>query len=256
MRFFSDLVVLTGRLVTHNLRRPVFAIISIVQPIVWLVLFGHLFSAITELRGFPTGSYMEYLAPGLAVMSALFGSAFSGMALLMDSDRGILDRLLVTPVSRGALIGAYVAQSGIVVMAQATVILAMGLAMGASLGGGIAGLAVVLLAAFLIGSAFGALSNALALVVPRHDAIIGIMNFAILPLVFLSSMIMAKAAMPGWIRGVTAVNPVDWAVTMARNAFFGEGWTQAGLYAALLTAFALACTGLAATAFARYMAKG
>jgi len=256
MRVFSDLVVLTGRLITHTRRRPVFAIISIVQPLVWLLLFGHLFSAVTELRGFPGGSYLEYLAPGLAVMAALFGSAFSGMALLMDSDRGLLDRLLVTPVSRWALIGAYVAQSGLIVMVQATVILITGLAMGASLAGGIGGFFAVMLAAFLIGSAFGALSNALALVVPRHDAIVGIMNFAILPLVFLSSMIMAKAAMPGWIRLVTALNPVDWAVTMARNAFFGEGWAQVALNAGLLAVFALACTGLAATAFSRFMAKG
>jgi len=188
-------------------------------------------------------------------MSALFGSAYSGMSLLMDSERGILDRLLVTPVSRGALIGAYVAQSGLIVMVQATVILITGLASGAAMSGGVPGFLAVLAAAFLIGSAFGALSNALALTVPRHDAIIAIMNFAILPLVFLSSMIIAKEAMPGWIQGVTALNPVDWAVSMARNAYFGRDWDAVAADAGLLALLALACVWIAVRAFHRFMAK-
>jgi len=255
MTFLRELAVLTGRLLTHNRRRPAFVIISIVQPLIWLLLFGHLFSGITQLPGFAGDSYMEYLAPGVAVMSALFGSAYSGMALLMDSERGILDRLLATPVSRGALIGAYVAQSGLIVMAQATVIVLTGLLMGASLAGGLPGFLAMLLAAFLIGSAFGALSNALALMVHRHDAIIAIMNFTILPLVFLSSMIIAKEAMPGWIRAVARINPVDWGVSMARNAFFGHNWGGVALNAAMLSLLAFLCVALAVKAFHRFMAK-
>jgi len=255
MSFLRDLAALTGRLLLHSRRQPAFVIISIVQPLIWLLLFGHLFSGITSLPGFPTDSYMEYLAPGVAVMSALFGSAYSGMSLLMDSERGILDRLLVTPVSRGALIGAYVAQSGLIVMVQATVILITGLASGAAMSGGVPGFLAVLAAAFLIGSAFGALSNALALTVPRHDAIIAIMNFAILPLVFLSSMIIAKEAMPGWIQGATALNPVDWAVSMARNAYFGRDWDAVAADAGLLALLALACVWIAVRAFHRFMAK-
>lgn len=255
MSLLRDLAILTGRLLTYSMRMPAFVIISIVQPIIWLVLFGPLFSGVTRLAGFETENYVEFLVPGLAVMSALFGSAYSGMSLLMDSERGILDRLLVTPAARGALIGAYVAQSGLIVMAQATVIVLAGLAMGSALSGGATGLLVVLAAAFMIGSAFGALSNALALVLPRHDAIIAVMNFSILPLVFLSSMIMAQEAMPGWMAGVAAYNPVNWAVVMARNGFFGENWDAIAQSAGLLALFCLACVGLAARAFKRFMAK-
>lgn len=255
MTALRDLAVLTGRLLLYNRRMPAFVIISIVQPIIWLLLFGQLFRGVTALPGFPTGNYVEYLAPGLAVMSALFGSAYSGMSLLMDSERGILDRLLVTPVARGALIGAYMAQSGIIVMLQACVILLTGLAMGASMTGGIAGFVTVLLAAALTGLAVGALSNALALILHRHDAVIAVMNFIILPLVFLSSMIMAREAMPDWIGAITVFNPVDWAVVMARNAFFGEAWTETAYKAGLLTLFALLCGSIAVRAFNRFMDK-
>lgn len=255
MKTVRDLCVLTMRLLVHNFRMPVFVIMSIVQPIIWLALFGPLFGKVTSLGGFETESYINFLVPGLAMMAALFGSAYAGMALLMDSDRGILDRFLVTPVSRMALIGAYVAQSGVIVALQATTIILVGLLIGADMDGGFSGYCVVLFAAFLLGSAFGALSNALALMVPRHDAIIAVMNFVILPLVFLSSMMMATDAMPGWIGMVATVNPVDWAVRMARGAYFGESWGAIVQYGALLTGFSALCVMMAVRAFQRSMAK-
>lgn len=254
MSMARDLVTLTSRLLTFSRRMPAFVIISIVQPIIWLVLFGQLFSGITALGGFTGDSYSDFLVPGLAVMSALFGAAYSGMSLLMDHDRGVLDRLLVTPAARGALIGAYVAQSGLIVMLQASAILVVGLLLGAFPGGGVQGILVVLLMAALLGAAFGALSNALALVVMRHDAIIAIMNFVILPLVFLSSMIIATEAMPPWIRTVAIFNPVNWAVVAARGAWFGT-WDAVLIPAGLLLFFCALCTGVAVRAFARFMAR-
>ncbi|GGO09036.1 transport permease protein [Iodidimonas muriae] len=253
MTALRDLVVLTRRLLIHSIRMPAFVIISIVQPVIWLVLFGPLFGRITALGGFGTEGYADFLVPGLAVMAALFGSAYSGMALLMDHDRGILDRFLVTPAARGALIGAYVAQSGVVVMLQATVIVLVGLCMGAQMS--VAGYGVILVAAALLGAGFGALSNALALRIPRHDAIIAVMNFVIMPLVFLSSMIIATKAMPDWIAAVARYNPVDWAVQMARGAALGGDWSLVAQYGAQLALFSAVCILLAVRAFHRFMDK-
>lgn len=255
MTFLRDLATLTGRLMLRNFRMPAFLIISIVQPIIWLLLFGQLFAGVTKLAGFGTDNYMEFLAPGLAIMSALFGSAYSGMALLMDHDRAILDRLLVTPASRGAVIGAYVAQSGLIVIVQAAVILVVGMLLGAQVGGGTGGFLVVLLAGSLLGAAFGALSNALALHVMRHDAIIAIMNFVILPLTFLSSMMMAPTGMPDWIRTAAGFNPVNWAVELARGAFFGADAAALMPSAAALVLFALFCVFVAVRSFRSFMAK-
>ena len=255
MTFLRDLSTLTGRLMLRNFRMPAYLIISIVQPIIWLLLFGQLFAGVTKLAGFGTDNYMEFLAPGLAIMSALFGSAYSGMALLMDHDRAILDRLLVTPASRGAVIGAYVAQSGLTVIVQASVILVVGLLLGAHIGGGVAGFLVVLVAGSLLGAGFGALSNALALHVMRHDAIIAIMNFIILPLTFLSSMMMAPSGMPDWIRLAAGFNPVNWAVELARAAFFGTAPGALLVPAAALALFTLVCVLIAVRSFQRFMAK-
>src|SRR5947208_16225362 len=111
MDFLNDTWHLFVRLMRATMRMPVFVVISIVQPILWVLLFGQLFRSVTTIQGFGASSYVQFLAPGISIMTALFGAAYSGMGLLGDIDRGVLDRLLATPVSRGALIAARVLSS-------------------------------------------------------------------------------------------------------------------------------------------------
>src|SRR5215218_8571417 len=106
MDFFRDTWYLFVRLLRATVRMPVFVIIWIVQPILWVLLFGQLFRSVTTIPGFGASSYVQFLAPGISIMTALFGAAYSGMGLLVDIDRGVLDRMLATPVSRGALLAA------------------------------------------------------------------------------------------------------------------------------------------------------
>ena len=81
-------------------RQPWFVAVTLVQPLIWLLLFGELFKSMAELPGFGDESYIAYLAPGIVVMSALFSSGWSGMATIEDINRGVTDRLLVSPVRR------------------------------------------------------------------------------------------------------------------------------------------------------------
>src|ERR1044072_1679184 len=85
-------------------RQPWYVAMTLVQPLIWLLLFGELFKAVTDLPGFGDESYIAYLAPGVVIMSALFSSGWNGMATIEDIDGGVTDRLLVSPVSRLALI--------------------------------------------------------------------------------------------------------------------------------------------------------
>ena len=80
-------------------RQPWYIAVTLVQPVIWLLLFGELFKGVADLPGF-SGSYIAYLAPGIVVMSALFSSGWSGMGTIEDIDRGVTDRLLVSPVRR------------------------------------------------------------------------------------------------------------------------------------------------------------
>ncbi|RMF16819.1 MAG: ABC transporter permease [Alphaproteobacteria bacterium] len=247
---------LIGRLFLHDRRAPTFVIINVIQPLIWLLLFGSLFSGVTRLAGFPTDNYFAFLAPGLMVMTSLFGSAFSGMSLLMDEQRGLLDRFFTSPVPHWTILASYVLHTALIVMVQASVILLAAMIAGARPSGGFIGLLATYGAVFLIGGAVGALSNALALVLKRHDAVIGVMNFMILPLVFLSTMMIARPAMPIWMLHISLINPVDWAVTVARAGFFGH-W-QGDLWRDMigLAVFFVLMTMLAGRAFRRQRLSG
>jgi ABC-2 type transport system permease protein len=244
MEFLTDTYYLLLRLVRATMRMPIFVIISIVQPILWLSLFGQLFRS-------SAANYVQFLAPGIAIMTALFGAAYSGMGLLVDMDRGVLDRFLATPVSRGALVAARILHAALQVMVQASLILITGVVLGARLQGGIAGVALLLLAAALLGAAFAAFSSALALVARKAEMVIAVMNFVVLPMTFLSTMLRSADQIPGWIRNASKVNPVNWAVSLARGAFEGN-WDAMLPALPLLIVFALVCSAAATSAFGRY----
>jgi ABC-2 type transport system permease protein len=252
MGFLRDTWYLFLRLARATVRMPVFLLIAVVQPILWVVLFGQLFGAVTRLSGFGAASYVQYLAPGIAIMTALFGAAYSGLGLLGDIDRGVLDRILASPASRGAIVASRLLQSATQVVLQSAIILAVAALLGARPRGGAAGLACLLLAAGLLGAALAAFSNALALLARRQEVVIAAMNFVVLPATFLSSMMMSPGLMPSWIQAAARFNPVNWAVVAARDGF--EGLAGPGLFLrlGLLAAFAAACAALAVRAFERY----
>jgi ABC-2 type transport system permease protein len=245
VEFLIDTWHLLGRLMRATVRMPVFVVISIVQPILWLSLFGQLFKS-------SSANYVQFLAPGISIMTALFAAAYSGMGLLAEIDRGVLDRLLATPVSRGALMTSRILHSAFQVVIQAALILIAGAVLGARPRGGPAGLLMVFLAAALLGAAFAAFSSALALLARKQELVIAAMNFVVLPMTFLSTMLRSADQVPGWIRSVALINPVNWAVATARGGFEGR-WDQLLPSLPLLAAFALAWAVLATRAFGRYL---
>ena len=101
------------------------------SPPIWLFLFGSLFRKVAELPGFGAPSYLDYLVPGVVVMSALSTSMWSGMAVLEEIDRGIMDRFLVLPLRRSAIINASVVMQSLTTALQSLIIVGLGLAAGA-----------------------------------------------------------------------------------------------------------------------------
>src|SRR5580658_11174066 len=253
MKFIQDVLHLLSRQWRITMRMPIFLVVSIVQPITWMLLFSQLFGKITMLGGFG-GSYVQFLAPGIAIMSALFGSGYAGMGLLNDIDRGVVDRLLATPVARSALIIARVLHACMTVCIQGGIILGVAMILGARPHAGVAGFAAVLIAASLLGGGMAGISNAMAIITRRQEAMFAVLNFTMLPMVYLSSMIMAKALMPKWIQTVSTYNPVDWAVTVARNGFEGKEFATFGWQLLWLACFTVFFAMLATRAFRRYRA--
>jgi ABC-2 type transport system permease protein len=209
---------MTQRQLVVFARQPAFAIITLIQPVIWLFLFGNLFKKVVELGGFGTTSYLDYLVPGVVVMSALSSNMWAGMGTLEEIQRGTLNRFLTTPVSRAALMNGNVVNNGLVTALQSAIIVLLGLLGGADYPGGIGGIVILVVASVLLGTVFGALSNALGMLVQQRESIIGINTFLLLPLTFLSSAFMAPSQMPSWMRHIADFNPLNWAMVAGRSA--------------------------------------
>jgi ABC-2 type transport system permease protein len=244
---------MTLRHLRNLFRQPAWIAISLAQPIVWLLLYGALFRRIVEIPGFGAESYVDFLTPGIVVMTCLFSAGWSGMGIIEDLDRGVIDRFLVTPVSRASLIAGRIIQLGLVAVIQSAIIIVLGYFVGASFPGGIPGLLVLVAGSVLLGSGFGALSNAIALLSRKEETMIAASNFILLPLTFLSSVFMAQALMPGWMQQVARFNPVNWAVQAGRGALEQDAdWAPVLLRLALLVVFAGVAGVLATRAFRVY----
>jgi ABC-2 type transport system permease protein len=212
---------ISGRHLHAFARQPWFVVMSVVQPAIWLLLFGGLFSNVTRIPGFETRSYLDYLVPGVVVMTALFWCGWSGMSLIEDLDRSIIDRYLTTPVHRSAIVAGLSVYQLVTLGVQEAIIGVLAVALGARLAGGIPGFAVLVLCSLLLGAAVSSFSDAMALILRQRESVIGINTLMTLPLTFLSAAFLPLALAPGWIQAVAPFNPVDWAVEAGRDAVSG-----------------------------------
>jgi ABC-2 type transport system permease protein len=243
---------LCGRVLRNLSRQPIWIVVMIVQPMFWLLLYSQLFRRITDLPGFGTSSYVDYLTPGVAVMTAFFSGSWAGMGMIEDLDRGVLERFLATPAHRGAIVFGRILESAIVATLQAVLILLTGLALGAT-NGGAPGWLVILVASFLVAAGFAGLSHGIALLTRQEASMIAVAQFIGLPLLFFSSLLIARELIPGWMQTLSLLNPVEWAVRAARGeALPGTDWSEMGAFVALLAAFALATTAFATWCFRAY----
>ena len=246
---------LIGRAVRTLARQPAYAAMMLVQPVVWLLLFGQLFHNVVHVPGFTTrsGSYLEFITPGVIVMTALFSSGWAGTVYIEDMDRGVMDRLLASPVRRGAVMAGTLAYQALTTVVQTLIVFGIAYAAGARFAGGVAGIAITVLAASLIAMIIASFSNAIALLVRQQEALIGINQFIVLPLQFLSSSVMDTRVAPHWVRHAARYNPVDWAVVAGREALSGDpAWGAVWPRLGLLAALALAMAWLATRAFRTY----
>ncbi|MFE0155592.1 ABC transporter permease [Nonomuraea sp. NPDC059007] len=245
---------LTMRSIRWLLRQPFYIAVTLVQPLVWLLLFGQLFGRVVELPGFTGGNYADFLVPGVVIMTALFASGWTGVHFIEDMERGILNRMLTTPVRRGAMIIGTLSYQAVITVVQSIIIVGIGWLIGARYPNGPASILVTILAALIMAAAFGSMSIALALVIRTVEAVIGVAQFLVLPLTFLSSAIIATEVAPVWIQRVAAVNPVDWSVSAAREAMSAAipDWGYAFSRLGFLCLVALALGVLATLAFRSY----
>ena len=246
---------MVGRQARNLLREPIWVVLLLVQPMIWLLLYGQLFKRVTHLPGggFGTTSYITFLTPAIVIMNAFFGATWSGMGMVSDLDRDVIPRFLATPVSRASLVVSQIVRSALTALIQGVVLLVIGLALGVHIHLGLAGWALVLLAAALMNSAFAGISQGLALLTRKEATMIAIANFIGLPLFFLSSTLISLKQMPHWMQVAARFNPVNWGVVAAREVTLpGTDWGSVGLHLGLLAGLTVVTAAFATWTFRVY----
>lgn len=242
-----------ARLLRNLSRQPAWIVISLVQPLIYLLVFAPAFKSIVRIPGFGGGSYIDYLVPGIVVMTVLFSGSWSGLGLIEDLDKGVVDRFLVSPASRASIICGRLLEGAVLAVIQAGIILGVGALAGATYPGGPQGVGLLVLVSVLLGEGVAALACGLALVARREETVIAAINMLLTPLMFLSAIFMRIELMPHWIRTIAAYNPVNWAVVAGREAVQANvDWSQVLWHLGYLTLFAAVCAALATQAFRAY----
>ena len=244
----------TGRKLHAMVRNPWVLTFSIVQPAIWLFLFGELFKKVVDIPGFDVhGSYLAYLVPGIVAMNAMSGNMWAGMSMIEEIERGTLDRFLVTPASRVGLLNGTVAEQSVGTIYQTLLIVLLGLAGGARYPGGVGGVIVLVVASVLVGIVFGALSNVVGMQLRSREAIIGVYTFFMLPLMFLSSAFIPTQLMPGWMQAIASRNPLNWVVQIGRSAVsVHPDWSAIAVRCGGLLVLAVVCVAVSVVTFRSY----
>jgi len=242
------------RLLRNLTRQSWFMVGTVMQPVAFLLLASAVFSKVALLPGFGWESYVTFLAPGLVIMGALFAAGWNGMGVIGDIDRGVMDRLLVTPMRRGALVAGKLVQMAVLVVVQTAILIVLADLRGADFQNGSAGMLALFGAAVLIATPIGALSTAIALTTRSVESLIAGVSMVLLPLTFLATLFMPEALVPHWIQAVAPYNPVDWAVTAARMGVGpGPDWGAVFLRFGYLAVLGVICIAVAVRAFRSYV---
>jgi len=246
-------VILTARYLRQLYRMPVVIFMTLIQPIIWLLLFGALFRKVAELPGFGGGNYITYLTPGVVIMTAMFSASWAGMAYIEDMQTGVMDRFLTAPVGRGALTTAMLAYQGLTTVLQSAIIVAIGWGMGATFPGGGFGIAALIGVSVLIAVAMAGISSWFALLTRQREALIGASTTLVLPLTFLSGAFISLRLVPAWIADIARYNPVNWAASAGRVAVGAHpAWATVGSYAGFLALAVVISAAAATRAFSSY----
>jgi ABC-2 type transport system permease protein len=226
------------RSLTLSLRNPVWVIMGVLQPILYLLLFGPLLTGIAKMPGFPPGGAFNVFVPGILVMTALFGAAFVGFGLCDEMREGVVERMTVTPMSRVAMLMGRSLRDVVLLIAQALILVVLAVPFGLEIH--FVGMVVAFGMLALIGLMMSPISYTLALVLKSEDSLAPVVNGMTLPLLLLSGTLLPMSLAPDWLQTLAKFNPLYHAVAAIRalfNANNGDGEIVTGLVLLVVLAF-------------------
>lgn len=195
---------------------PTDVITRTVQPMLWLLVFGEVF---TRIHAIPTGnqSYLEFLAPGILAQSVLFLSIFYGIAIIWERDLGVIHKFLASPTPRTALVLGKALSAGARALPQAAIIYVLSLLLGVRMNWNVLALAGVVVMIVLGAACFSTFSVIIACLLKSRERVMGIGQVLTMPLFFASNAIYQISIMPPWLQVIAKANPLTYLVDALRT---------------------------------------
>jgi ABC-2 type transport system permease protein len=220
MKLLRDIWLVFGRYFGLFIRNPVWVVIGVVQPLLYLVLFAPLLQPLAHTPGFPAGGAYNVFVPGLLVQLGMFGAAGVGFSLIAELRMGVIERLRVTPVSRVALLLGRALRDILSILVQSLILILLALPFGLSINP--VGVAVVLALIALIGLLTASIAYTVALWLRSEDSYAPLIFTSTLPILLTSGVLLPLGFAPQWLQNIAAFNPLSYAVNAARAIFLAN----------------------------------
>ena len=232
-------------------------LIRLIQPAIWIIVIGNTFAGTQPLIqsvGFD-GQYIEFMAPGVIILTAIFTSIFGGVNTLWDRRYGFMNKVLTSPISRSSIALGKMSAISLIAALQASLILGIALAIGVSFPNPIM-IAPIMAIVVLFSLGFSGISVMIAATAKSQETFWGIINFLGMPLFMLSPALFPLELLPEWLATIAKLNPVTYTVLLVREMMTGvtEG-VSAILSIGIIFVFVLAMVGLASYVFTREVNK-
>ena len=253
--YFQGLGALVSRQIKDWYKSTTLFALSLVQPVVWIVLYGESFPKVT-LPGV-SSNYFSFLSVGMLAFVVLFASIFSGMAIVFDRQSGFLKKMLVTSVSRGNIIMSYVFSTMLKALVQVAILIVVAILLGMQTSNlATVGLVTAFIAEALLAIGLSAFFTMIGILSADPNVQLAVMSFISLPLLFASNSLFPTSSMPIWLQYVAKANPLSYASDAARQTLLGlTGMTSLMIDFAVLTVFAVLLSTLSITLSLRFLSR-
>jgi ABC-2 type transport system permease protein len=230
MSLAFDTWVLFVRSIKKLIRTPILLFFALFQPIIFLVLFTQLFGSfgalLSQRAGFVGVSYLSFATAGIVLQNGFSSALQSGTSIVDDLTSGFLEKELVTPVNRAAILLGRLLSDAFRVVVQSAIIVVLAIILGAQLATGVGGVVLIFVIVAFFGFAWSGISLAIGLRTKSSETVFGLGGLLTFPLLFMSSALVPTALMPSWMQAVSNLNPITYAVNAVRALMLtGYQWS-------------------------------
>jgi len=232
-------------------------LIRLIQPVIWIIVMGNTFASTRPLIqsvGF-SGSYIEFMAPGVIMLTAIFTSIFGGVNTLWDRRYGFMNKALVSPVSRSSIALGKMLAISLISTLQSSLILGIALALGVHISN-LLMILPILLTVTVFSLGFSGISVIVAATSKSQETFWGLINFLGMPLFMLSPALFPLELLPSWLALAARLNPVTYSVLLIRQMMTGTvQLLSVVIEMAVICGFVVVMVALASYIFTREVNK-